>query len=147
MSVEHSLWGWIIGFVIVSGVLGVGVSYYVWKWLHAYFNRLNTSQGWNLPAEHTSTVTLFPVLTGIFERAFFTVLIALQVTGTGGGIIAWVGVKMAVGWGAIKEGGTGHRALAFTGLLSSLTSMFFAVIGGLICNGTIPVHKLLICAA
>lgn len=80
---------------------------------------------------------LFPVLAGILERIFFTVLVAFQVTGVGGAMIAWIGIKLAIGWGSVKEGKTANRALAFVGLVSSLTSMFFAVVGGLICNGTI----------
>jgi hypothetical protein len=145
VTIEHTLSGWLIGLVVVSGLLGAAISYSVWKWLHTHFSRLNTSLGWDLPVEQITTVTFFPILTGIFERIFFTILVAFQVTGTGSAAIAWIAVKMAVGWGKIKEGNTGNRALAFTGLLSSLTSMIFAIIGGLICNGAIPIHKLLTC--
>lgn len=142
IEVKHTIIGWIFGLGLVSLVLGSLVSYLVWNALHGYFSYLNRSKHWNLSNEFITTVKPFPVLIGISERLFFTLLVAFQVTGVAGGIIAWIGVKMAVGWGAVKEGRTPHRALAFTGLLSSLVSLLFAVVGGLICNGAIPVYKL-----
>lgn len=140
--VEHTILGWVIGLGVVSLLLGSVVSFIVWRVLHNYFGWLNVDREWNLSPDFTTTIWLYPVLTGILERLFFTVLIAFQVTGVGGGLVGWIGVKLAVGWGSVKEGKTANRALAFTGLLSNLTSLFFAVLGGLICNGMIPMHKL-----
>lgn len=139
--VKHTAVGWVIGLGVVSLFLGSVVSFLVWRALHKYFGRLNVERGWNLPSDFTTTVWLYPFLIGILERLFFTILIAFQVTGAGGGLIGWIGVKLAVGWGSVKEGKTANRALAFSGLLSNLTSLLFAVLGGLICNGTIPAYK------
>ena len=114
------------------------MSYAVWWMLHRRFDNLKIENRWNIERDFTETVKLFPILTGIVERLFFTVLVAFQVSGVGGGLIAWAALKLAAGWGATREGRTPHRALAFTGLIPSLISLLFAVLGGLICNGTIP---------
>lgn len=138
---EHTLNNWAVGLGIVSLLLGSLITYIVWLQLHAYFNAQRDKKGWQISEDYTQTVPLFPILAGVLERIFFTVMIAFQISGVGGAIVAWVGIKLAVGWGSVKEGKTPNRALAFVGLLSSLTSIFFAVIGGLICNGSIRVCK------
>jgi len=44
---------------------------------------------------------------------------------------------MASGWNRIAEGKTKYKMLAFNGLIVSLLSLFIAVLGGLIANGSI----------
>lgn len=94
---QHSLLGWLVGFLGVS------------------------------------------LLLGILERIFFSVLVAFGVSGVATAMTIWIGTKMATGWNRIAGGGdTWRRMLAFNGLISSLVSLFFAVVGGLIANGSIP---------
>lgn len=135
---RHSLVGWLIGFGLVSLLLGLVVSFIVWKGLHAYFEYLKRTREWK---QTEPPIPLYPVTTGILERLLFTLLIAFQVSGVGAGLIAWIALKMTIGWGRLKESDTRSRALAFTGLLSSLASLLFAVVGGLICNGLIPLYR------
>ena len=75
-------------------------------------------------------------LVGSIERLFFTILVAFNVSGTATAMIVWISVKMATDWQRIlkPDGGLGIRSLAFTALLGSMISLFFAVIGGLICR-------------
>lgn len=72
-----------------------------------------------------------PTLVGLIERLFFTILIGAEISGGGVAMATWIFVKMATNWNGFKD----DRAGAISGLLGSLISMFFALIGGLICRG------------
>ena len=77
-----------------------------------------------------------PWITGTFERLFFTILVAFNVSGTATAMIVWISVKMAVDWLAVLKDGKEEwqRQIAFSTLLGSMISLFFALIGGLICR-------------
>jgi hypothetical protein len=53
-------------------------------------------------------------------------------------MIAWTAAKMATDWNRL-QGEREDPAGALTEVLGSLVSMFFALIGGLICRGTTSV--------
>lgn len=99
-------------------------------------------------------------LAGILERLFFTAVIAFDVSAAGAAIMGWVAIKMATDWNRINiknvpPGGAPPsakstvpinssnideaklRVFALSGLYGSLLSMFFALLGGLICRGAI----------
>jgi hypothetical protein len=143
MTPQQTLWSWLIGLGGVSLILGSLVTWGVWKGLHSFYEDTVERKGWDVEKSKIEKIPRYPFITGILERVMFTLLIAFQVPGVGGGIFAWVGIKMVTGWGRVSGGETPYRMLAFTGLLSSLTSMLFAVVGGLICNGQIPIYQLL----
>jgi hypothetical protein len=71
-----------------------------------------------------------PWLTGIVERAFFTVVLAFDVSGASTAMMAWLTVKMLPNWNRTTADPPG----AFTALLAGLVSLFFALVGGLICR-------------
>ena len=80
-------------------------------------------------------------VTGLIERIFFGVLVAFNIQATGAGMLTWVLIKMATDWHRIlptDEGNAkskyGPRSLAFASLLASIVSLFFALVGGLICR-------------
>jgi hypothetical protein len=78
-------------------------------------------------------------LVGLIERTFFTVLVAFNVSATPVAMIAWVTVKMLYSWDIVwreRENIT-VRSLVLSALLGNLLSMLFALIGGLICRGSI----------
>jgi hypothetical protein len=75
-----------------------------------------------------------PAITGSIERLFFTLLVGFNISGTATAMMVWAGAKMAANW-AIVIGGAQEqwkRQMAFTGLLGTMISLFFALIGGLI---------------
>ncbi|HKO42994.1 MAG TPA: hypothetical protein VJU84_06885 [Pyrinomonadaceae bacterium] len=75
-------------------------------------------------------------LIGTIERLFFTFIVAFEISATAVAMIAWLTTKMVTGWnrpGAANVTSEG----ALTALLGGLISMFFALIGGLICAGKI----------
>jgi len=71
---------------------------------------------------------------GVLERLFFTVLIGLDVSGAPTAMVGWLALKMATNWNhpAWKEK-PDMRAFALSALLGGLVSMFFALLGGLVC--------------
>jgi hypothetical protein len=142
MTPQQTLCSWLIGLGGVSLILGSLVTWAIWKGLHSFYEDTVRRRKWDVDLSKIEKIPLYPFWTGVLERVMFTLLIAFEVSGVSGGIFAWVGIKMATGWGRISGGETPYRMLAFTGLLSSLTSMLFAVVGGLICNGQIPIYRL-----
>jgi len=73
---------------------------------------------------------------GTVERLFFTMLVAFNISGTATAMIAWVTIKMLTDWHRIlkPDAGLALRSLAFSALLGNMISLFFALIGGLICR-------------
>lgn len=78
-------------------------------------------------------------LVGLVERTFFTILVAFNVSATAVAMIAWVTVKMLYSWDIAwsERGNITVRSLVLSALLGNLVSMLFALIGGLICRGSI----------
>lgn len=76
---------------------------------------------------------------GVIERIFFGALVAFDISATGAAMVTWILVKMATDWHRIlaQKGELGPRALAFTSLSASMISLFFALIGGLMCRTAI----------
>ena len=71
------------------------------------------------------------------ERLLFTFFIAFEVPGAGTAMVTWLGVKMIPDWKRITKRDPHTRAYAFSSLLGGAMSMFWALIGGLICKGSI----------
>ncbi len=82
-------------------------------------------------AETTGTAWL-SVVVGMVERTVITALVAWSIPGTAAFIGAWVATKMAGGWSSWSSGTVYARSMLFVGLLGSLLSVLFAVIGGII---------------
>lgn len=70
------------------------------------------------------------------ERIFFLVAVAFNISGTLVAMIGWVTVKMVYNWGLLTKDSpsTTKRSLAFSALFGNLLSMFFALLGGLVCR-------------
>ena len=76
-----------------------------------------------------------PALTGAIERLFFTLLIALNISGTPAAMMAWLALKLATNWNHPDyKDNSGARPFAFSALLAGLVSMLTAVIAGTICR-------------
>ena len=75
-------------------------------------------------------------VTGIVERLFFTILVAVDVQGIPTALVAWIGIKLATNWNHPDwRASASTRAFAFSALLAGLLSMLFAFLGGWICSG------------
>jgi hypothetical protein len=75
-----------------------------------------------------------PWLTGMVERCFFTLLVALDVSGVPTAMVGWLAVKLATNWNHPDwKDKLDTRTYAFSALLGGLVSMLFALVGGLVC--------------
>lgn len=135
ISFREPWFRWIIGLVF-SLLIGHFIIKFILDRLRAY---IKLSKRDLPPAERFIRRT--PTFTGILERLFFTILIAFNVSGAGTAMMAWVTIKMVSDWNILVVKGdfkaVKQRRYAFTGLLGSVLSMLFALLGGLICSGLI----------
>jgi len=132
---------WILG-LLVSLVLG----HYVTKW---FTNKIQIRAGCHKevydrylekyacrPSEKEfNPVPISPGLQGYIERLFFTVMFGFGVSGTPIAMMAWLGVKMLTNLN--RRDLPEHeivRSRALTGFLGATGSLFFALIGGLLCT-------------
>ena len=76
---------------------------------------------------------------GILERAFFTIVVAFDVSGAAIAMIGWATLKMATGWnrqfprdGHAKYPIEERTKMALTSLYAGLFSLSFALVSGLI---------------
>ena len=81
------------------------------------------------------------VTTGVLERIFFSVAVALNASGVVVGMMAWIGLKAAIHWQAhmtTAEGEARTKAVkeSYVALLGSLSSMFLALLVGFYASGT-----------
>ena len=146
-----AVWQWLIGLVLVSGLLGwLGTDAFV-KWQR----RRITENTWR----QRTYRGLPPWLNGVLERPFFTVAIGL---GVSGGVLPamfiWATLKYYVNWqrrqamqdkpkflerymsaDVIPKDPEDRsdilNALGLSSLLGSVVSLFFALTGGYICRG------------
>ena len=76
-------------------------------------------------------------LIGVSERLFFTFVVAFDVSGAAIAMIGWMTLKLVPNWELWVKHGATNKPLAISSLLGSLCSMFFALLGGLVCRGDI----------
>jgi hypothetical protein len=80
-----------------------------------------------------------PLIAGSAERLFFTLIVAFNVSGAAVAMVGWITLKLLASRPyrekRAEEEGAPPLAFEFAGLLGNLLSMFFALIGGLICGG------------
>jgi hypothetical protein len=89
------------------------------------------------PPLHPSERQVSPIIVGILERTFFTIIIACNISGGAVAMIGWITLKMLTSRKyreerAKAEGAPTALVFESAGLLGNLISMFFALIGGLI---------------
>ena len=89
-----------------------------------------------VPAPEGALATTFAVssvLTGIMERAVFTLLVVAQPTSALTAMGGWMAIKLAHGWQKANPGGIGHlrwTTYGSIGLQTSFLSLAFAALGG-----------------
>jgi hypothetical protein len=115
----------VFGLIVVSGILGAIIAFAVFRFLV-----------WATGAQVAQTITrewfYTGVLTGIFERFFFTCAIGLLGSGSGitPAIIGWIAVKGQVHYKIFAEADQHNMPQVYLGLLGSLTSLLLAILGG-----------------
>ncbi len=78
---------------------------------------------------------------GLLERFFFTLAVAFNIPGVGVAMLAWIAAKMAANWNNRKPSVNitedDLKSDRLSALQGGITSMFFALLGGLVCAGRI----------
>jgi hypothetical protein len=78
------------------------------------------------------TIWWIPTTIGILERAFITLIISVNLSGAGSFIVAWIAIKMALGWQSWegKESTRYKRGVRLIALTINLVSAMIATIAG-----------------
>lgn len=135
---------WLFGFGIVAIALGSLVTWFIRKVLRRYVEWYGVPRNeLGIDEETEIKHRLQPFLVGVFERTFFTVLLALNVQGVAAGLMLWVAAKMLSGWNRAQVDNFANRVRSFNALMMNLTSLMFAVLGGLIIHGDIKLWFLI----
>ena len=118
--------------VLVLGlVLGFAISCGLGHFIVGYFLRRLREYIGLPPKEEKGTP---PWLTGLLERFFFTIAVAVNATGVLPAMIAWLGLKLVANW-QLREDIPDPVTKAnykFTAIVAGLLSMLFAYVGGLV---------------
>ena len=136
---SHVIEQWILGLVLVSGLIGLFLSY-LWYWMICKVMGVRPKYRlFPLPKPWEGHTGLY---TGIMERFFFTVLIATNMTGIAIAIIAWIVFKGSNFWTSFtKENPKSIEQKEpkrfYVGVMTSLGSMLIAIVGAQICKGAI----------
>lgn len=108
----------------ISALLAAPIT---WAWSNFLFWRL----GKRIPPDKfTERIQWIPVLVGIFERAIVTTLVIWTPNLTAGFIAGWMALKVAGGWGLLREPTTRNRSTFFIGLLGNIVSLGWAIAVG-----------------
>jgi hypothetical protein len=121
---------WLYGLVVVSGIVGAIATFLIFCFL-VWFTGVPALEAMSSEWRYTG------VLTGIFERFFFTCAIGL-LSANGSGVmtamIGWIAVKGQVHYSMFTRTEKTNMAQVYLGLLGSLTSLLFAILGGYLWN-------------
>ena len=77
-----------------------------------------------------------PWTVGLFEQVFFTTAVAFELQGAIVAMFIWMTAKMVAHWNA-EINTLNIVPMRLSALLGNLSSLFFALTGGLICNGKV----------
>ena len=118
---------WCVGLVGISILAGLPLSY-IW---YAVLCRVVGIQR-KLPLFPKLPLKETGQLTGLVERVFFTVCVAMSLSGTAIAMITWVLVKNSILWpGFAKNGDSAQHTVS---LLSTIGSLLIAILGAAICR-------------
>jgi hypothetical protein len=136
-------WNWIVGFAIalIGGYIGSAL----------WYQMLTTLTGCEEHQEEQIEEVLFTtgVLTGTVERFFFTVGLGMDFAGMAVAMMVWTTIKLQSHYhifGESKPNSTLNEAepdfrRLYRALLSSLGSLFFALIGSWVCRHGLGLWK------
>lgn len=117
---------WFYGLVVVSTFCGAILTFLIFLFLVWW-------TGVTLKKAISEEFSYTGFLTGVFERFFFTCAIGL-LGASGSGVmtamIGWIAVKGQVHYKIFSETGSRDMPQLYLGLLGSLASLLFAVLGG-----------------
>ncbi len=116
---------WIVGLFVALVVGGMVTGWFLGS-LRSYLNIARPS-GREVPNW----------LIGLSERLFFAMVVAFNISGAAVAMVVWIVLKILPNWELYVKHGTANKPLVWSSILASLCSMFFALLGGLICRAAI----------
>lgn len=117
----------------VSLVLGTLLTPFATNWLHDCARRKACQMNRKLLLPERVPFP-FPMLIGVLERLIFTMLLVCNVSASGAFIGTWILAKIATGWNRYTKPEVEFRMVAFVGLIGSMISLFFALLGAILWN-------------
>lgn len=130
----HLIIRWMIG-LSISLIAGHFVSRKFRDLRNQHINKVtNDSEDKNRQERDQLPSKRLPMITGVIERTFFTFIVAFDVSGGAIAMMAWLAAKMAVNWNRVSVSDSATRGFSMTALQAGMVSLFFALIGGLICK-------------
>jgi len=85
----------------------------------------------NTNIDATARIEWLSAFVGISERAIITTLVIWSPRFLGGFLVGWMALKVASGWGLLKEPTLRNRSIRTIALLGSVVSIGWAIIIGL----------------
>lgn len=124
-----AIYSWLSG--IAVALLGGGVA--AWAFSTAAEKLLRIP-----PKPYSSVPRIPPWLTGLVERSFFVVLVAINDNGALESMMGWLAIKLAVNWQKYDyEAQPSAQSRGLLALLTGAISLAFAFVGGAIISGKI----------
>jgi hypothetical protein len=140
VTTARNSWLWICGFTVAL-ILGHFGTVTALRLVRNYIIRRVVERREEIDEIYVEPLAVPAWLTGFIERSFFCTLVAFDISATAAGMLTWILIKMATDWHRLLGQGVasqfpmyGPRSLAFASLLAGIISLFFALIGGLICR-------------
>ena len=119
---------WLTG-LSVSCILGHFVVKLFLNWLS---DQLDLPRDRN-PNPNEPSVQTNPVITGVFERIFFTIVVAADIPAYLPSMMAWLGLKLAANWQSREIAKDRDRTnYKFSALLAGFLSMLISLSAGLV---------------
>ena len=120
---------WIAGLVFSLGIGHIAIWLFL-RWLQRWLGDTPGDKGGKRVPDW---------VTGSIERLFFTILVgANDASGVPALMLGWLALKLATNWNHPIHKDPELRPFAIRALLAGLLSMMFALVGGLICAGKLP---------
>jgi len=118
----HTFAVWGLGFTISCGIGHFAVKIFLW-WLSNLLDVRRDDDATRTP----------PWLTGLLERCFFTLAVAVNAAGVVPAMMTWLVLKLAANWQYRENLKDPDKTnYKFSAIVTGLLSMLFAYIGGLV---------------
>lgn len=120
--------------VLLAFIISLVISTFI---IDQYVRLVRYFFGIDQPSDQKKNPRVPNWLNGLIERLFFTIIVALNLSGIATAMIGWIGIKIASNWQQKKDDEPDDKrklrlSIAFTSLQASILSMLFAIIGGTI---------------
>jgi len=119
---------------IIPISFGTLITYEIDDILQKNFDKMRSDNYWGVPKDALYRITWQPFAIGNLERVFFTFMYNIPNAGLATAMIAWIALKLAIGWRKYTNTDAWSRIIAFGAAINSMISMMVALLGGFMFN-------------